>query len=102
MFRFALLVKLGELARDPVVAGFKSVVAYRTGLNVSPNPDMTSIESGIVAMLSSRKEKTEKGSGVLRLAHKALNDFVVCTALSIASEFNKPGEYPFMFAPSHI
>ena len=95
-FRSTLSATLRDLARDPVVVGFKSVVAYRTGLNVNVNSDdSSSVEKSIVATVSSWK-KEGGGSGVLRLADKALNDFVVCTALSIATEFNKPGEYSLM------
>ena len=90
-FSSALRSTLRELARDPVVVGFKSIVAYRTGLNVEPNSDdLSSIERGIIATLSTWKEG---GSDVLRLANKAVNDFVVHTALSIAAEFDKPGKY---------
>jgi len=73
------------------------VVCYRTGLNVSVNPDdLSSVERSIVATVSSWKNAG--GSDVLRLAYKALNDFVVCTALSIATEFDKPGECTFIHA----
>lgn len=69
------------------------MVCYRTGLNIGlGSDDSSSVERGIVATVSSWKEKVE-GSDILRLANKALNDFVVRTALSIATEFNKPGEY---------
>ena len=92
-FRSALHTTLRDFARDPVVVGFKSVVCYRTGLDVNLNSDdLSSVERGIAATVSSRKENA-RGSDVLRLANKALNDFVVCTALSIATEFNKPGKY---------
>ena len=93
-FYTALSTTLRTLARDPVVVGFKSVVAYRTGLNVAAtSKDPASVERGIITTVSSWKEKAG-GSDVLRLADKALNDFVVRTALSIATEFNKPGKYP--------
>ena len=90
-FSSALYATLRDLARNPAVVGFKSVICYRTGLNVSVNPDdFSGVEKSIVTTVSSWKDAG--GSGVLRLADKALNDFVVCTALSIATEFNKPGE----------
>jgi hypothetical protein len=90
-FSSALDATLRDLARDPVVVGFKSVVCYRTGLNVGVNPDdLSGVKRSIVATVSSWKNAG--GSGVLRLADKALNDFVVRTALSIATEFDKPGE----------
>ncbi|KAF9652156.1 amidohydrolase 2 [Thelephora ganbajun] len=92
-FASALYTKLRDLARDPVVVGFKSVVAYRTGLSININSDdVSNVERSIVATLSSWKRKA-KGSDVLRLADKPLNDFVVRTALSIATEFNKPVQF---------
>ena len=99
-FRSALHTTLRDLARRPVVVGFKSVVCYRTGLNVSLNcGDSSSIEEAIITAVSSWKENAG-GSAVLRLANKSLNDFVVCIALSIAAEFNKPGECcSYTFAP---
>ena len=91
-FYSALYTVLRDLARDPVVVGFKSVVGYRTGLNINVNSDdIPGVVKSIFATVSSWKKQTG-GSGVLRLADKALNDFVVCTALSIATEFKKPGE----------
>ena len=99
-FSSALRTTLRDLARDPVVAGFKSVVGYRTGLNVNPNSDdIPDVKRGIVDTVSSWREKAE-GSDVLRLTHKALNDFVVCTMLSIATEFNKPGKCSLILTPS--
>ena len=99
LFYSALYTALRDLARDPVVVGFKSVVGYRTGLNINVNSDdVSSVVKSIFATVSSWK-KQNGGSGVLRLADKALNDFVVCTALSVAKEFNKPGECSV--APTH-
>ena len=99
-FSSALRTTLRDLARDPAVAGFKSVVGYRTGLNVNPNSDdIPDVKRGIVDTVSSWREKAE-GSDVLRLTHKALNDFVVCTMLSIATEFNKPGKCSLILTPS--
>ena len=90
-FSSALYATLWDLARDPVVVGFKSVVCYRTGLNVSVNHgDSSGVERSIVATISSWRDA--EGSDALRLADKALNDFVVRAALSIATESNKPGE----------
>ena len=91
-FTTALSTTLADFARDPVVVGFKSVVCYRTGLDVRVNSgDLSDVERSVVATVSSWKDGT--GSDASRLADKALNDFVVCTALSVAAEFNKPGQY---------
>lgn len=91
LFYSALYTALREeVARDPAVVGFKSVVGYRTGLNINVNSDdISGVVKSIFATVSSWKKQN---GGVLRLADKALNDFVVCTALSVAKEFDKPGK----------
>ena len=91
-FHSALYSMLRIYACHPAVVGFKSVVCYRTGLNISPNSDdLSSVEMGIASTVSSWNGEAG-GSDELRLANRALNDFVVRTALSIATEFNKPGK----------
>ena len=101
VFYSALYTKLRDLARDPVVVGFKSVVGYRTGLNIDVNSDdISGVENSIFATISSWK-KQAGGSGALRLADKALNDFVVRTALTVATEFKKPGECSFALIHGH-
>ena len=91
-FSSALSTTLRDFARDPVVVGFKSVVCYRTGLDVCVNSgDLSDVERSVVATVSSWKDGT-RTDAAFRLADKALNDFVVCTALSIAADFNKPGQ----------
>lgn len=100
-FYSALDTTLRNLARDPVVVGFKTVVGYRTGLDINVNhSDLSGIERGIIATISSWKKKAGEPD-VLRLAEKALNDFVVCTALSIAMEFNKPGKHSLTLIQDH-
>jgi hypothetical protein len=101
-FHSAFCATLREFARGLDVVGFKSIVAYRTGLDVNLNPnDSSGIERGIDDTISSWKDKGRK-SEAPRLVNKALNDFVVCTALSIATEFNKPGEYSLTFSPGPV
>jgi len=96
-FCSALSATLRDLARDPAVVGFKSVVGYRTGLNINvDSDDLTGVERSVIATVSSWGTKTG-GSTAPRLADKKLNDFVVCTALFIATKFNKPGEYSLLF-----
>ena len=101
LFYSALYTALRDLARDPIVVGFKSVVGYRTGLNIDVNSDdISGVVKSIFSTVSLWK-KQNGGSGALRLADKALNDFVVCTALSVAKEFNKPGECSLALIHGH-
>lgn len=97
VFCSGLYTALRDLARDPVVVGFKSVVGYRTGLNINVNSDdLSGIERSVVATVSSWNKKAG-GSSAPRLADKELNDFVVRAALLVATEFKKPGKYSLLF-----
>jgi hypothetical protein len=75
-------------AEDPNVAGFKSVVCYRTGLDVSTVPD-PSAEFG--ALYDACRRFQSDTNVPLRLALKPLNDLVVRTTLEVAAEHSKPG-----------
>ena len=91
-FSSALSTTFVDFACDPVVAGFKSVVCYPTGLNAWANfGHLSDVERSVIATVSSWKDQTE--SDAFRLADKAPNDFVFCTALFVATESNRPDEY---------
>lgn len=76
-------------AQDPHVAGFKSIVCYRTGLDVS----MYSSQAGLKFSLLDVFKMLQAGNKI-RLAHKDLNDLVVRTTLEVAGEYQKPGQCP--------
>lgn len=86
-FTASLTKSLKESAGDSNVVGFKSIVCYRTGLNVAIVSCTASLESSLVDLF-----KTYKEEGRLRLAHKALNDLVVRIAVEMASEHDIPGK----------
>ena len=81
---------LGEAARDPDVAGFKSVICYRTGLD---------IEITIKERLDSRAEAfleyivNGKKTGDWRLASKPLNDMITNIAVQVSGEYGKPIQF---------
>ncbi|OSX56698.1 hypothetical protein POSPLADRAFT_1071895 [Postia placenta MAD-698-R-SB12] len=79
---------LATSAQDPEVAGFKSVVCYRTGLDVSLTQETSDMDVSLVT-LALRYESLKK----LRLESKALNDFVVVTTLRIAAQYGKPVQF---------
>lgn len=81
-----LQLTLSANGADPEVAGFKSIVCYRTGMDVS-------VTGGDESKLRALREiwATYKTTGKVRLAHKALNDEVVRVALRVAGEWGKPG-----------
>ena len=74
-------------ASDPEVAGFKSIVCYRTGLNIGMMSEGQAVEQ-CITMIMLRYEATRK----LRLEDKVLNDYIVNVALRISSECGKPGK----------
>lgn len=92
-FRSELTRALQESGADPEVAGFKSIACYRTGLDIAVVPDLndddhfTQVEQ-CVTMVYLKYEATR----ALRLADKALNDYIVNLTLQVAGNYGKPGE----------
>jgi len=69
------------------VAGFKSVVCYRTGLDVAPTPQDNYELLGAILELF-KQYKAEKH---IRLANKYFNDYSVRITLEVAGNYHKPG-----------
>jgi len=80
-FRAALAV------RDETVVGFKSIVAYRTGLDVRPPNDEEA--QAAFAALRARAERDLP----VRVALKPLNDWLVWTALEVAAHDRVPIQF---------
>lgn len=96
-FSEKLRERLEANAKDSNVAGFKSVVCYRTGLEVSTVPNRSAETSALFDIIEHSQSNVP-----LRLANKPLNDLVVRMTLEIAAEYNKPGMIPFFFSwPQH-
>ncbi|KIY65737.1 amidohydrolase 2 [Cylindrobasidium torrendii FP15055 ss-10] len=72
----------------PEVVGFKSVVCYRTGLDISTSATDEDILATIPSFLSIFKK-----DGKLRIACKAFNDHIVRITLAIAAKHNKPVQF---------
>ncbi|MCS6963759.1 MAG: amidohydrolase family protein, partial [Thermoflexus sp.] len=72
---------------DPEVVGFKTIVAYRTGLAIE-TPDWEAARSAFETLRQqvARKER-------LRLAHKPLNDWVVWQTLEAAAWQGRPVQF---------
>jgi hypothetical protein len=115
-FSATLRMRLVASAEDPNVAGFKSVVCYRTGLDVSAVPDPPAEAAALYAACERFLPNTNVP---LRLADKPLNDLVVRMTLEVAAEYSKPGtnlpvfllfgrsratrlDYPFLIPPSTL
>ncbi|KAF8525584.1 hypothetical protein BU17DRAFT_83867 [Hysterangium stoloniferum] len=76
-----------ESCSDGEVAGFKSVACYRTGLDIQ-KPVTSDVEDQYAIAFSSLKNDPK-----LRLASKALNDFIVRLVLRVAGEHGKPVQF---------
>jgi predicted TIM-barrel fold metal-dependent hydrolase len=81
-FRAAL-----ESVPDEVV-GFKSIVAYRTGLDVAFTPDEDAASSAFVPL----RRQVERGEP-MRLAAKPLNDWIVRETLDQAACSGRPVQF---------
>jgi predicted TIM-barrel fold metal-dependent hydrolase len=75
--------EIQEAIQDPEVAGFKTVVCYRTGLDVEPDYEQAAQDVGApferYVERCIRKRK-------FRIERKALNDYLVLRTLEILSE----------------
>ncbi|MBW4573822.1 MAG: amidohydrolase family protein [Aphanothece sp. CMT-3BRIN-NPC111] len=75
----------------PGVVGFKSVVAYRTGLDIQPVlPEVA--QASFYQLVEMRNNPSLQGKP-LRLADKALIDFLLLQALEIAAKHNIPVQF---------
>jgi hypothetical protein len=87
-FQKQLRIRLERSAMDPDVVGFKSIVCYRTGLDIQVQPYFD-LCIGAFAELFSVYQQSRK----IRIAHKPLNDYVVTMALEVAAEYKKPVQF---------
>ena len=86
-FERELRSKLTESMTDLDVVGLKSIVCYRSGLNISLKGSMEEKEFALRSLWEAFEAR-----GKIRIAHKVLNDEVVTTALEIAGRHGKPGK----------
>lgn len=103
-FGIELVRQLSNAAGRPEVCGFKSVVCYRSGLDVSPTGNEPALDHAIVRIYKEFLKAWPVKE--LRLDDKPLNDLVVQVTLTIAAKFNKPGmllfhQHPDFFALTH-
>lgn len=83
--------QISQAIADPAVVGFKSVVCYRTGLNVQQHE-----LSAVAESLSRLKLLQKQQSGSVRVEDKPLNDWLVLQTLDLlktaktAAGVNKP------------
>lgn len=88
IFCLELVRRIEQQAQAKDVVGFKSIVCYRTGMNVSTSCTHIELEKALDAVYQAyRSEPTTP----IRLAEKVVNDFVVRTTLELAGKYKKPG-----------
>ncbi|MCS7325122.1 MAG: amidohydrolase family protein [Anaerolineae bacterium] len=85
---FAEAFRAALTTRDETVVGFKSIIAYRTGLDIRP----LSSEDEAQAAFAALRARAEQGLPV-RIAHKPLNDWLVWTMLEIAARERLPVQF---------
>lgn len=73
-------------AKDPAVVGFKSVVCYRTGLDVSTYSSQAGLKFSLLDVFKMLQTKDK-----IRLAQKDLNDLVVRITVGVAGTHQIPG-----------
>ena len=80
-FEKELADALAGYGADPEVVGFKSIACYRTGLDVAPAPEKIGVlERAVMTLILVYAARR-----TLRLADKALNDYVVHAAMRAAT-----------------
>eukprot|EP01135_Chromosphaera_perkinsii_P005770 Nk52_evm13s360 gene=Nk52_evmTU13s360 len=70
----------------PNVVGFKSIICYRSGLEIDPQVSSLDAQFG----LDSTLKEFKAGNGPLRLANKNVLDYFFCITLRVASKLNLP------------
>lgn len=79
--------RAGLEQRDPSVVGFKSIVAYRTGLRLAPADPATASTA-----FAELREAVARGAPA-RIAAKPLNDWLVWTMMEIAARDAVPVQF---------
>ena len=85
--------RVNEAVEDPEVVGFKSIVCYRTGLDVPRSVDVAAVRKAFVARF------TEPGTleAFQRLEHVELNDLVVHRTAQHIRDSASRRKKPFQF-----
>lgn len=86
---------ISELADDPQVRGFKSVICYRSGLDIEPTIEPLLLEDAWHKFLRTILRKP-----VFRIQLKEINDElvrIVCEILTVRAQGNADDKLPFQF-----
>lgn len=82
-----------EAIEDPDVVGFKSVICYRTGLDIPAEADLAEARASFDALVSDYPASSK----LARIQHPGLNDLVVHRAAALISEMPRHQRKPIQF-----
>lgn len=80
---------------DPEVVGFKSVICYRTGLDIPAVPDLALARASLEEMVSGKRG--DAAAPAARVQHPGLNDLLVHRAAGLISEMPARTKKPLQF-----
>lgn len=88
-----------DAVADPEVVGFKSVICYRTGLDVPAVPDRALAGTSFQQIVSSYAEHGAAGAtaALARVQHPGLNDLLVHRTAELVSEMPARAKKPLQF-----
>jgi hypothetical protein len=92
-FTARLDAELDAFGASDFVAGFKSIVCYRTGLAVALSAAPGELEEALTALGARYTASVAAGAPALRLQDKPLNDLVVRAALRTSAAHAKPLQF---------
>ncbi|KAI0099383.1 glutamine synthetase/guanido kinase [Daldinia grandis] len=106
-FKFLMTNEIRQLAEDANVVAFKSIVCYRTGLDVLPlqDIDLEQAEAALASVVSAGVTSETPVSGFSlrkRLADPLLNSLIVHFAARLAQEYGKPIQFHTGFGDNDI
>ncbi|MBM3945247.1 MAG: amidohydrolase, partial [SAR202 cluster bacterium] len=71
------------------IYGLKSVIAYRTGMNIQPTKRWAAMDD--FARL--KRDQAASKTGKIRIAYKNIEDYLTCVAFAMAGEQNVPVQF---------
>lgn len=86
-----------EAIADPDVVGFKSVICYRTGLDIPSVPNVALAKAAFNELIKNYTAETADPSGVVRLQHPGINDLIVHHTAALISEIPNRNKKPIQF-----
>lgn len=86
--------EINNALTDPEVVGFKSVICYRTGLDIPRRPDLQAAKE-VFSQIST--DYTAMEGGFKRLEHAGLNNLLVHRTAELIRDSDSPSKKPLQF-----